>query len=59
MVYPCKECDFKTTVPNDLKMHKKTVHQGIKMACPQCPYTAFVLKDVEDHIEMEHQQNKV
>ena len=51
----CRSCEKTFTRNSTLKMHIKTVHEGIKLKCQQCPKEFVQSKDLKRHIKVIHE----
>lgn len=49
--HTCGECEKKFSSLESLKKHKKTIHQGQGLKCPNCPYTTYNKKVMRRHCE--------
>ena len=53
MLY-CEGCDYKTTRPYTLNLHKKAIHEGVKHPCDQCEATFSFKHSVKIHKKSKH-----
>ena len=54
MRYACNKCDFQATRQDGLKMHIKSIHEGVKYACNQCDHQAADPSNLRKHIKNKH-----
>ena len=40
MTAKCKQCDYKSTRKDSLKLHEASIHGGVKYSCKNCDYQA-------------------
>ena len=50
-----EKCDFKTKSASHLKLHKKSVHEGIKHQCDQCDRSYNFPGDLRRHKKTTHE----
>ena len=53
--YGCQECDKRYTKKTHLKVHIKSVHEGVKYPCNQCGYQASQKVNLRSHIQSIHE----
>ena len=49
--YKCETCVKRFTTNGSLKLHQRTVHEGLKFYCQFCDYAASRKNIVEEHHE--------
>ena len=50
----CNECDFKSTQKSNLKLHKRSKHEGVTYPCDECDYKATQPGNLKQHKESIH-----
>jgi len=53
-VYNCDRCESVFMSDTGLKMHFRSIHEGIRFNCDQCSYTGRQSGDVKRHKEFKH-----
>ena len=53
--YICKQCDYKTSAPNNLRYHVETKHSGIRYPCDQCSHQALTKGNLKQHVLVSHE----
>ena len=57
--YKCAQCDYKSAIKSNLKIHIKQVHDKIKdIKCPQCDYKCSSKSHLKIHIKRIHDKVK-
>jgi len=51
----CDSCDYKTTTKENLRIHTKSIHEGIKHPCDQCDYKATQKSSLNIHKQSIHE----
>ena len=47
--YHCDQCEYKSSTPDNLKIHKQGVHDDDKHSCDQCQYRGTIKGNIETH----------
>ena len=55
-VRKCEECEFKTSIQEQMRQHMLIKHSGIKHKCPQCEYTHYYPNRVKSHENQIHKK---
>ena len=50
----CNHCAYQTAVQSNLKIHKQSIHEGVKYFCDQCEYQAGQKTNLKRHISTKH-----
>ena len=53
--YKCDQCNFYSKRRYDLKLHKRSKHEGVVYSCDQCEYQAMTQKVVKNHQQVQHE----
>lgn len=53
--HQCDQCNYKTALKSNLKIHIESVHVGIKYPCNQCEYKAPYVHSLKRHIDSVHE----
>ena len=51
----CSSCDYKTNTKENLRIHTKSIHEGIKHPCDQCDYKATQKSSLNIHKQSIHE----
>ena len=52
--YPCDQCDYRATQPNQLKLHKKAIHEKERYYCQDCTFSTSFQTNLYAHIKKVH-----
>ena len=52
----CKECEYVTTTPTSLKIHKEMKHENVRYSCEECEYGATPAYSLKHHKESKHKR---
>lgn len=52
--YVCKDCDKQLTTRDGLKLHKLSIHEGVRYFCDKCAYKTSKKGDLNVHLESVH-----
>ena len=55
-VQKCEQCEFKTSIQEQMRQHMLIKHSGIKHKCPQCEYTHYYPNRVKSHENQIHKK---
>ena len=55
-VFSCNYCDYKASVKSNVRMHERSIHEGIKYECDQCDYRATQTSNLKVHKNKRHSQ---
>ena len=55
-VQKCDECEYKTSIQEQMREHMLIKHSGIKHKCPQCEYTHYYPNRVKRHENHTHKK---
>lgn len=50
-----EQCQYQSNRPDKVKLHKQTIHQGIKFPCNHCEYKAMSPCDLRKHVRGRHE----
>ena len=53
--FSCESCNYKTTTKENLRIHSKSIHEGIKYPCDQCDYKATQRSSLNTHKQSIHE----
>ena len=53
--YPCDQCEYISTQPSNLKLHKESKLQGIRYSCGECEYKAMSACNLTIHKKSKHE----
>ena len=56
--YFCKHCDYRSYGPEVLKIHTRSLHEGVKLPCPHCGKTFAQTGSLNLHIREVHEKIK-
>ena len=50
-----EQCQYQSNRPDKVKLHRQTIHQGIKFPCNHCEYKAMSPCDLRKHVRGRHE----
>ena len=50
----CDQCDYKTVNKQHLKVHNKSIHQGVTYPCSLCGYLGTIKQSLKKHERSQH-----
>ena len=53
-IHNCDKCEYQSKSRAHLKVHIKTVHEGVQHSCDQCDYKTARLDNLKTHIKVKH-----
>lgn len=53
-IHSCDECEYSSTNPNYLKIHKRARHEEIRYSCDECEFAATLKSNLQIHKNEQH-----
>ena len=54
--HECKQCSYVGKIPRSLKLHIRSVHEGVRFLCPECGHESRRKWDLQDHVRRVHKK---